>query len=123
MEQHTGGLNLWIVSEGKCLCKHPVLVAVNYQTRRNQKSCSMTFQFDPLRMISSGTLAATVPPDRVKDVKNALTAIGVLLSDVGQLSDGAGVRLLRKEETRYYRQIRCEEDELTRMWTLYPRNG
>jgi hydrogenase expression/formation protein HypE len=84
---------------------------------------AQAFQFDPLRMISSGTLAATVPPDRVKDVKNALTTIGVLLSDVGQVSDGAGVRLLRKEETRHYRQIRCEEDELTRMWTLYPRNG
>jgi hydrogenase expression/formation protein HypE len=83
----------------------------------------MTFQFDPFRMVSSGTLAATVPPDRVKDVKNALTAIGVLLSDVGRLSDGAGERLLRKEETRHYRQIWCEEDELTRMWALYPRNG
>lgn len=37
------------------------------------------FQFDPLRMISSGTLAATVPPDRVKDVRSALTRIGVFL--------------------------------------------
>lgn len=84
---------------------------------------AQAFQFDPLRMISSGTLAATVPPDRVKDVKNALTKIGVLLSDVGHVSDGAGVRLLHKKETKHYRQIRCEDDELTRIWALYPRDG
>jgi hydrogenase expression/formation protein HypE len=79
------------------------------------------FQFDPLRMISSGTLAATVPPDRVTAVSNALATLGVLLSDVGHVSDGVGVRLLHKEKTQHYQQIRCEEDELTRMWTLYPR--
>ncbi|MBC2744894.1 MAG: hydrogenase expression/formation protein HypE [Desulfosarcina sp.] len=83
---------------------------------------AQAFQFDPLRMISSGTLAATVPPDRVKDVKNVLTRIGVLLSDVGQVTDGVGVRITRKEESIHYRQIRCEEDELARMWNLYPRN-
>ncbi|WP_419662438.1 HypE: hydrogenase expression/formation protein [Desulfosarcina variabilis str. Montpellier] len=82
-----------------------------------------TFQFDPLRMISSGTLATTVPPDRVKAVRNALTKIGVRLSDVGHISDGTGVHLLGNEETTHYRKIRCEEDELARMWTLYPRNG
>jgi len=32
------------------------------------------------------------------------------------------VRITRKEESIHYRQIRCEEDELARMWTLYPRN-
>ena len=84
---------------------------------------AQAFQFDPLRMISSGTLAATVPPDRVKDVRNALAKIGVLLSDVGQVTDGVGVRITRKEESIHYRQIRCEEDELARIWALYPRDG
>ena len=84
---------------------------------------AQAFQFDPLRMISSGTLATTVPPDRVQHVRSALTRTGVLLADVGRVSDGVGVHLLRKEESKLYRQIRCEEDELTRMWALYPRNG
>ena len=52
----------------------------------------------------------------------ALTKIGALSADVGRVTDGVGVRLLRKEETVHYRQIRCEEDELTRMWAIYPRN-
>jgi len=83
---------------------------------------AQAFQFDPLRMISSGTLAATVPPDRIADVTGALTKIGTLSADVGRVTDGVGVRLHRKEETLHYRRIRCEEDELARMWTLYPRN-
>jgi hydrogenase expression/formation protein HypE len=83
---------------------------------------AQAFQFDPLRMISSGTLATTVPADRVEDVRSVLTGIGVLSADVGQVTDGVGVRITRKEESIHYRQIRCEEDELARMWTLYSRN-
>ena len=68
------------------------------------------------------SLATTVPPDRVADVRSALTGIGVLSADVGRVTDGVGVRITRKEKSIHYRQIRCEEDELARMWTLYPRN-
>jgi len=80
------------------------------------------FRFDPLRMISSGTLATTIPPGNVADVMDALTKMGVLSADVGRVTDGAGVRLVGKEETVHYRHIRCEEDELARMWALYPRD-
>jgi hydrogenase expression/formation protein HypE len=86
-------------------------------------SFAQAFEFDPLRMISSGTLATTVPPDRVAEVTGALTRKGVLSTDVGRVTEGVGVHLLRKGETIHYRQIRCEEDELARMWTLYPRDG
>jgi hydrogenase expression/formation protein HypE len=81
------------------------------------------FEFDPLRMISSGTLATTVPPDKLADVTDALTKIGVFSTDVGRVTDGDGVNILREVETIHYHQIRCEEDELARMWTLYPRDG
>ena len=81
------------------------------------------FQFDPLRMISSGTLAATVPPSRVPEATGPLTKMGVLSADVGRVIEGGRVRILRKGETTDYRDIRCEEDELARMWTLYPRDG
>ena len=50
---------------------------------------AQTFKFDPLRMISSGTLATTVPPDRVADVTGALTRMGVLLADVGRVAEGS----------------------------------
>jgi hydrogenase expression/formation protein HypE len=82
---------------------------------------AQAFQFDPLRMISSGTLAATVPPDRVADATDALTKMGILSADVGRVIEGAGVRLQGKEETIHYREIQCEEDELARLWALYPR--
>jgi len=80
------------------------------------------FQFDPLKMISSGTLAATVSPDRVDDVSNALKELGILFAFVGHVTDGDGVRILLEGEAIHYSNIRCEEDELARMWALYPRN-
>ncbi|MBW1851512.1 MAG: AIR synthase family protein [Deltaproteobacteria bacterium] len=80
------------------------------------------FQFDPLRMISSGTLTATVPPDRMLDVSDSLRKAGVPFADVGRVTDGVGVLLLHKDENIHYREIHCEEDELARMWTLYPRD-
>jgi hydrogenase expression/formation protein HypE len=80
------------------------------------------FHFDPFRMISSGTLAATVPASKVPEATRALTELGVLTAGVGRVTQGAGVRILREGETTDYRDIRCEEDELARMWTLYPRS-
>ena len=81
------------------------------------------FQFDPLKMISSGTLAATVPPERMSHVTDSLREAGVLFADVGRVTDGVGVLLLRKDGNVHYRESHCEEDELARMWTLYPRDG
>ena len=79
------------------------------------------FQFDPLRMISSGTLAATVPSDRMTEVSDSLKKAGVPFADVGRVTEGAGVLLLQKDGNIHYREIHCEDDELARLWTLYPR--
>jgi hydrogenase expression/formation protein HypE len=81
------------------------------------------FQFDPLRMISSGALAATVPPQRVADVQSALEEMRIPFAFVGQVTPGTGVRVLRDEQVTHYTEVRCEEDELTRLWTLYPRSA
>jgi hypothetical protein len=86
--------------------------------QRDKKTPSTNGSFT----MSKFSLATTFSPDRVADVMVALTRMGVLSADMGRVTDGVGVRLLRKEETIDYRQIRCEEDELARMWTLYPRN-
>ena len=82
---------------------------------------AQAFRFDPLRMISSGTLAATVPPERVPEVKSTLIKMGLLFADVGRVTGGAGVSLLGEGGPALFREIRCEEDELARMWALYPR--
>jgi hydrogenase expression/formation protein HypE len=80
------------------------------------------FQFNPLRMISSGTLAVTVPPGSVDDVRYALEALGTPFAFVGRVTDGDGVHVLRDGKQTHYTEIRCEEDELARLWALYPRD-
>ena len=84
---------------------------------------AQAFQFDPLRMISSGTLAVTVPPERVEDVSKALEELKTPFTFVGRVIEGKGVHILQDGKTRHYTRIRCEEDELARMWSLYPRDG
>jgi hydrogenase expression/formation protein HypE len=79
------------------------------------------FQFDPLQMISSGTLVATVPPDNVAGIAKALAERSIFSADVGCVTDGVGVRILREDKTIHYHDIQCEEDELARLWALYPR--
>lgn len=78
-------------------------------------------EFDPLKMISSGTLAATVPPAREEEVRLALTELGSVFSFVGQVTEGFGVRILQEGTSVLHSEIRCEEDELARLWALYPR--
>ncbi|MGC9468323.1 MAG: AIR synthase family protein [Anaerolineae bacterium] len=81
------------------------------------------FQFDPLRMISSGTLAVTVPSHQIDAVSAALDALNVPYAFVGEVIEAQGVRVVRDSEVVRHVEIRCEEDELARMWALYPRDG
>jgi hydrogenase expression/formation protein HypE len=84
---------------------------------------AQAFRFDPLRMISSGSLAATVPPERVEDVTTALEELGTPFAFVGWVTEGTGVRVLKAGKATDHTQIRCEEDELARLWALHPRDG
>jgi hydrogenase expression/formation protein HypE len=81
------------------------------------------FQFDPLLMISSGTLAVTVPAGRVAEVSRVLQEMAMPFAFVGKVTEGAGVHVRRNSETLHYSEIHCEEDELARMWCLYPREN
>jgi hydrogenase expression/formation protein HypE len=84
---------------------------------------AQAFGFDPLRMISSGTLAVTVPPERAEDVSRALEELATPFAFVGRVTEDGGVHVLQDGQAMHYAEIRCEEDELARMWTLYPRHG
>jgi hydrogenase expression/formation protein HypE len=79
------------------------------------------FRFDPLQMISSGTLVVTVPPERVAQMSAALEEMGTPFAFVGHVIDGTGVRVVKDGGAIQYTEIRCEEDELARMWALYAR--
>jgi hydrogenase maturation factor len=82
---------------------------------------AQALQFDPLKMISSGTLAATIQPDRWEGLSTALGEVGVPVAVVGRVVEGRGVSVTRDGQTVRYDEIRCEDDELARMWALYPR--
>jgi hydrogenase maturation factor len=74
-------------------------------------------------MISSGTLAVTVPEARVIQVSKALKELGTPFAFVGRVIEGAGVHVLKDGVAIHHTEIRCEEDELARMWAVYPRDG
>lgn len=82
---------------------------------------AQVLEFDPMRMISSGTVAATIPPEAEEDVRRRLDALGVPVSVVGTVTPGAGVRVQSRAASSEYAAIRCEEDELARLWVRYPR--
>jgi hydrogenase expression/formation protein HypE len=79
------------------------------------------FKFDPLRMISSGTLAATAPAAQRQAIADALGEVGVPFARAGGIVGGHGVYVSTDEETTHYTELLPEVDELTRMWELYPR--
>jgi hydrogenase expression/formation protein HypE len=80
---------------------------------------SNAFKFDPLKMISSGTLVATIPPSKLSDARKALEEKNILYAVVGEVITGEGVNIRRNGEVNEYRGIHAEEDELARMWTVY----
>ncbi len=80
------------------------------------------FQFDPLMMISSGTLVATIPPEHIESASQSLAEKGIHFADIGQVIDGQGVQIAQEGQIRHYHEIHCETDELARIWKLYPQN-
>jgi len=77
------------------------------------------FQFDPLKMISSGTLAATVPDAKVAAVAEALGDSGILFADIGMIIEGKGVQVVRDGQFLSFDDVEPEADELARMWVEF----
>ena len=82
-----------------------------------------TFKFDPLRMISSGALVATIPSEKINDAKQKLTEKNIIFADIGRVIDGKGVIVLSESKIEHCREIRSEDDEFARMWQLYSRQN
>jgi hydrogenase maturation factor len=84
---------------------------------------SKAFQFDPLKMISSGTLVATIPTEHLAATKQSLDDKGIVFADIGQIVEGIGVQIIQNGQITLYQEIHCEEDELARMWVNFPRDS
>jgi hydrogenase expression/formation protein HypE len=83
---------------------------------------AQAFQFEPLKMISSGTLVATIPPEHVESASQSLIERDISFADVGQVIEDPGVHILKDGQITNYDEIHCEADELAHMWELHPRN-
>jgi hydrogenase expression/formation protein HypE len=81
---------------------------------------SEAFKFDPLKMISSGTLVATIPPSQLEEAKGGLSERSIPFADIGIVVTGGGVDIIKDAEIRHYCDSHPEEDELARMWEQYP---
>ncbi len=77
------------------------------------------FDYDPLKMISSGTLVATLPSEKVESAGQMLEEKGITYADIGEIVSGKGVKVVKDTETIHYQEVHPEQDELARMWTLY----
>ena len=78
------------------------------------------FQYDPLKMISSGTLAAAIPASKLDYAIQALREKDIPCADIGEVVSEKGIRIIKPSGTTTYQIIHCEEDELARMWTQFP---
>ena len=77
------------------------------------------FVFDPLKMISSGTLVVTIPPEHLEGAMVKLEAQGILCADIGEVIPGQGVKVVMQDQVLQYQEIHPEDDELARLWTQY----
>lgn len=83
---------------------------------------AQAFQFDPLKMISSGTLAAAIPAEKVGAVAHSLQASNIPFADIGELIPGQGVSIIQNGQTLHYQKLEPDNDELARMWEIYPKD-
>ena len=62
--------------------------------------------------------------EKVEEVRRALKKMKISFAFAGRVTKGKGVHVLNNDGEDYHcTEIRCEEDELARIWTLYPRGG
>jgi len=80
---------------------------------------SDAFQFDPMKMISSGTLVATVSPSHIGEANGCLRESGILFADIGRVVQGNGLQIVRNSQTFTFNDVRPEDDELARMWVVF----
>jgi len=77
------------------------------------------FSFDPVKMISSGSLVATVPEGKIQTILAELAQKKMPAADTGIVKEGKGVSFSRGSERFNVTAIQCEEDELARMWAIH----
>ena len=80
------------------------------------KIIAKALNIDPLKLISSGVLLATIPRNKVKEILEFLEEAGIKTSVIGEVVEGRGVYLVRREGIEVYQDFIV--DEITRLWSV-----
>ncbi len=91
--------------------------------RKETEIFSRVLGFDPLWMISSGTLIFTTPEEKRAKAERVLSELGIEYSRIGVVKSGKPELILHRRSgaEERIREARPEKDELARIWELYPR--
>ena len=60
-------------------------------------------------------------PDKLEEATKELEKLGVPFAVIGKVVEGKGVHLIGQLK-QHFSEIRCEDDELARLWLKYPRD-
>ena len=114
-----GGLVEVALASGKTLEVWEESVPVRPETR----SICEALGLDPLKLISSGALIATVPPEKLASVEEALRRLDVEYGVVGRVHEGAARLVIHRVDGRKEEYMEPPVDELARVWEKYGSGG
>jgi hydrogenase maturation factor len=112
-----GGLVELAYASGKTVEVWEDRVALAEETKTIVKA----LRLDPLRLISSGTLVATVPESRIGEAVEVLSRYGMRATVIGRVVEYVGhyVVLHRRDSSREYIDDIYVKDELFSLWERY----
>ena len=84
--------------------------------RPETRALCVALAIDPLKLISSGCLLATLPCERLREAGEALADVGVEWAIIGCVRDGPPGLLVNRADGRSERVGRFVEEELARLW-------
>ena len=84
--------------------------------RPETRALCAALAIDPLKLISSGCLLATLPGERLEEAERALAEVGVDWAIIGHVRDGPPGLLVHRADGRLERVGRFVEEELARLW-------
>ena len=111
-----GGLVEVAIASGASLRVYQDRVLVDESTREISEALGI----DPLKLISSGTLIACIPRERLNDAEALLEELGAPYSIIGEVEGGGGgaLKLISMEGEQIYREPPM--DEIARLWAGMP---
>lgn len=87
--------------------------------RRETRAICGALGLDPLKLISSGALIATVPPDKLGRVEEALIRLGVEYGVAGRVRGGGAKLVIHRAGGGREEYVEPPIDELARIWGKY----